>query len=376
VALLWLLALAVPAIALGIITIGLAYGPRNFYDFHIFWHAGRQVLNGVTPYPAITAEALRNQNQFVYPAPAAVAMVPLSLLPLSVAATIFIGLNVAAVFGALRLVGVRDWRCYALAFCSLATLQSVVMGTFTPLLLIGAAVAWRYRDRRYVAASALAALIVVKLFLAPLVVWLWVTGRRTAAVLSLVIAAAATLIAWAVIGFHGFTSYPHLLSAVSQIEQHKGFSVTALAAAAGIGPGAGRWLAIAVAAGLCLIAWRSAGATDGDRKAFSAALVAGLALSPIVWLNYFMLLLLPIGLRRPRLAPLWLVMLTPWVFANANTEAPLWKVVAFTAAAACVLVVSLTDRGSRPTPDEDQPEPAAEVEVIVQRPSARMSSST
>ena len=128
----------------------------------------------------------------------------------------------------LRLVGVRDWRCYALAFCSLATLQSVVMGTFTPLLLVGAALAWRYRDRRYVAASALAALIVVKLFLAPLVVWLWVTGRRAAAVPAVAIAAATTAIAWAVIGFHGFTSYPHLLSAVSQIEQHKGFSLTAL----------------------------------------------------------------------------------------------------------------------------------------------------
>ncbi len=375
-ALLWLLALAVPAIALGIITIGLAYGPRNFYDFHIFWHAGRQVLDGVTPYPPITAEALRNQNQFVYPAPAAVAMVPFALLPLSVAATIFIGLNIAAVFGALRLVGVRDWRCYALAFCSLATLQSVVMGTFTPLLLIGAALAWRYRDRRYVAASALAALIVVKLFLAPLVVWLWVTGRRAAAVLSVAIAAATTAIAWAVIGFHGFTSYPHLLSAVSQIEQHKGFSLTALAAGAGIGTGVGRWLAIATAGALCLAAWRLCDTPDGDRKAFAATLVAGLALSPIVWLNYFMLLLLPLGLRRPRLSPVWLVMLTPWVFANANTEAPLWKVVAFAAAAGCVLVISLSDRGTPPTADDESVEHPAEVEVIVQRPSARMTSST
>ena len=63
-----------------------------------------------------------------------------------------------------------------------------------------------------------------------------------------------------------------------------------------------------------------------------------------MWLNYFMLLLLPLGLRRPRLTPVWLVMLTPWVFANGNTEAPLWKVAAFIAAAAVVLVVALSDR--------------------------------
>ena len=97
-------------------------------------------------------------------------------------------------------------------------------------------------------------------------------------------------------------------------------------------------------AALCLLAWRLSSAADGDRKAFSVAVVAGLALSPIVWLNYFMLLLLPLGLRRPRLSPVWLVMLTPWVFANANTEAPLWKVAAFIAAAAVVLVVTVSDR--------------------------------
>ena len=102
----WLLALAVPAIALGVITIQLAYGRHHFYDFQIFWHAGRAVLDGVTPYPAITHDALKHQDQFVYPAPAAVAMVPLALLPLSVAATIFIVLNIAAVIASFC---ARNW---------------------------------------------------------------------------------------------------------------------------------------------------------------------------------------------------------------------------------------------------------------------------
>ena len=254
------------------------------------------------------------------------------------------------------------------------------MGTFTPLLLVGAAIAWRYRDRRWVTASAIAALVVVKLFLAPLAVWLWVTGRRAAAVAAVGIAAAATVIGWAVIGFHGFTSYPHLLSAVSQIEQHKGFSITALTASAGLGTPArpNRWARWRLTAALCLLAWRLSSTADGDRKAFSVAIVAGLALSPIVWLNYFMLLLLPLGLRRPRLSPVWLVMLTPWVFANANTEAPLWKVAAFTlAAAAVVLVVTVSDRWAAPDDSEDAPPtPPVEVEVIRQRASSRMTSTT
>src|SRR5689334_12353993 len=72
--LLWLVLLAVPAIVLLFVAVRAAYGPRDFYDFHIFWHAGRDVLAGRNPYPTATADALRNQDQFVYPAPAAVAM--------------------------------------------------------------------------------------------------------------------------------------------------------------------------------------------------------------------------------------------------------------------------------------------------------------
>jgi hypothetical protein len=37
------------------------------------------------------------------------------------------------------------------------------------------------------------------------------------------------------------------------------------------------------------------------------ALAAALAASPIVWMHYFLLLLVPLALARPRLSPLWLV---------------------------------------------------------------------
>jgi hypothetical protein len=37
------------------------------------------------------------------------------------------------------------------------------------------------------------------------------------------------------------------------------------------------------------------------------ALAAGLAASPIVWIHYFLLLLVPLALTRPRLSALWFV---------------------------------------------------------------------
>ena len=298
----------------------------------------------MTPYPAITHAALRNQDQFIYPAPAALAMAPLALMPIGVAATIFIALNIAAVIGSLRLIGVRDWRCHALTFCSIATLQSVVLGTVTPLLMLGAALAWRYRGRWLISAGSVAALVVVKLFLAPLAVWLWITGRRQAALVSAGIAAVLTVAGWAAIGFHGFASYPRLLSTVSDMEQQKGFSLVALTSALGLGTGPGRVLALVIPAALCVVAWRLRTSEGGDRKAFSLMVVAGLALSPIIWLNYFMLLLLPLGLRRPTLSPMWLVVLTPWIFANPNDFAPVWKIAAFAAVSALVLADAVGDR--------------------------------
>jgi Glycosyltransferase family 87 len=346
----WPLAVGVPALVLLAVALRTAYGPRDFYDFHIFWHAGRDVLAGRNPYPPATAAALRHQDQFVYPAPAAVVMAPLALLPLGVAATLFIAANLAAVPAALRLLGVRDWRCHALAFCSVATLQGVVMGQVSCLLLLAAAVAWRWRDRRWTAAAAVAAAVTVKLFLAPLVVWLWATGRRTTAVLAALLAAMATVVGWAAIGFRGMSAYPHLLSTVSDLEQRFGYSTVALGSALGLPANTARATALAVTALLCSAAVAVARRPDGDRRTFSLTVIASLTLSPIVWLSYFVLLAAPVALARRRLSPLWLVIVAPWGFANANTLAPTWKIAAWTAAVAGVALLAASARRDTTAP--------------------------
>jgi alpha-1,2-mannosyltransferase len=331
----WQVVLIVPALVLLVVAVRTAYGPRDFYDFHIFWHAGRDVLAGRTPYPHVTQAALHHQDLFVYPAPAAVAMAPLALLPLSAAATVFMALNLIAVPLALWLLGVHDWRCHALAMCSIATLQGVVMGQLSPLLLLAAAIAWRWRDRRW-AGVAVAAAVAVKLFLAPLIVWLWVTGRRGTAALAAGLTVAAMAIGWAAIGLKGLTGYPHLLSAVSGVEQRFGYSVVALGSSLGLPTSVARGTALALTAALCVAGWIVARRADGDRRAFSLMVAATLVLSPIVWLSYFVLLAAPLALARPRLSPAWLLIVAPWLFANANSLAPTWKILAWTGCMAAV----------------------------------------
>jgi hypothetical protein len=46
---------------------------------------------------------------------------------------------------------------------------------------------------------------------------------------------------------------------------------------------------------------------DRDVVTLTLVLAAALAASPIVWVHYFLLLLVPLALTRPRLSPLWFV---------------------------------------------------------------------
>src|SRR5207244_434494 len=108
--------------------------------------------------------------------------------------------ELAAILGALKILGVRDWRCFAVAFLWVATLQAVATGTFSALLVLVLALAWRYRDRRRIVALSVAYAVGAKLFVWPLFVWLLATRRFATAAATF----AATLLlvfgTWAVIG--------------------------------------------------------------------------------------------------------------------------------------------------------------------------------
>src|SRR4051794_8309180 len=68
-----------------------AIGDDYAFDFHQFWQGGRDVLDGVSPYPtsvqlesashALGPHGIQEAFRFPYPAGAAVAMVPFGALP-------------------------------------------------------------------------------------------------------------------------------------------------------------------------------------------------------------------------------------------------------------------------------------------------------
>ena len=215
-----------------------ATSQRNvaFWDFHAFWRAGHAVLHGRSPYPPASAAVLAHEKSFVYPAPAAVAMVPFALLPYRLAATLFALVLVASIPIGLRLVGVRDWRCYGVALVSAPFANSLAVAAVSPILALGLALVWRYRDRMAPAACAVAALVVLKLFLWPLLLWFAFTRRLTTAVVAVALIAVTSLVSWAAIGFDGFRAYPDVLRILTRLLEGKGYTLVAL----GLSLGAGR----------------------------------------------------------------------------------------------------------------------------------------
>jgi Glycosyltransferase family 87 len=340
------------ALAVAFLTATLGSGGEHLVDFQNLWHAAQDVLAGRSPYrPApnpllpVTGDCIRSAPDcFVYPPPAAFFAVPLGLLPFSVAGPLYFALASAALVLALRLAGLRDPRCYALAFAAALAVGALQGGTLSPFLALGLAALWHFRERRGLAASSLAAVIAVKLFLWPFLVWLVATRRAGTAAMAVCITALTIIAAWAAIGFAGFSGYPELLGTLADVWQWRAYTPLALGLALGLPAGAASAAALfvgaAVLAGAVVLARRG-----DERRAFAVTLAAALLLSPIVWLHYFTLLLVPLATAQPHLSRAWLLPLGFLLVPGMTRGDPVVIVVGLVIAAA---ILAATMRSATP----------------------------
>lgn len=332
---------AVPLALAGFFAYAFVRGFHTF-DFETFWNSGRAVLHGRSPYPHALPEVADRETfrPFVYPAPAAFLLSPLALVPHAAADAVFAVISATAVLGALRLLRVEDWRCYGAAFASLPVFDSIDTGAITPLLLLGTAALWRYRGRPYAAGALVAVLIALKVFLWPLALWLLVTHRVRAALFGLVLGAAGTLGAWAVLGFAGLREYPQLLDRLTELVGADSFSLYAFVLSLGASPAVARAVMVAVGVALLGGAALVVRRREGDRRAFALAFAAAFALSPVVWPHYLALLFAPLALARPRLSALWVVSLPLWLVTTAWSDGDPKQILPVLAFTVVVLAVS------------------------------------
>jgi len=311
-----------------------AAGPHHS-DFWTFWSAGRDVLHGRSPYPTLDSlphAASRMFAPFVYPPVTAFAMAPLALLPYGVAKALYLLLSVAAIAVALRLLGVRDWRCFGLVFACSPAYAAIGLGAVGPFLALGVALAWRNRERAVVAGLAVAWVISAKLFLWPLWFWLVRTRRYRAAAVAAGAGMGAVIASWAAIGFAGLREYPQLLGRLTELVGPHSYSIYALERSLGMGN-------IAAEQSLYVLAFVTlafvALFVRGDQRVFVAVMAISLFATPILWPHYLVLLIVPLALASKRLSPLWLALPLLWVDASAWSKGAAWT------ASLLVLVIAI-----------------------------------
>lgn len=269
------------------------------------WVAGERLFAGLSPYVGAQSAQVGG-IAFVYPAVAALVLAPFSLLARGAAGGVFTVLDIAAILITLWVLSVRDWRVYGACLLWPAVLSGWETANLTLLLALGVAVVWRRRDAPLLVGALIALLISVKLFVWPLALWLIATRRYRASGYAAAAGLAMNLLAWGVLGFDQITRYRELIAALAGAQQNRGYSLMALL----LNGGVHRPLALVLTTGLTLLfagACLLAGRRRGSQAALAICVAMCLIATPISWLHYFALFVVPLAIARPRLSVLWLV---------------------------------------------------------------------
>lgn len=312
-------------------------------DFRQYYAAAEAILRGESPYGATGDPLTAWGGPYPYPPLPALLAAPLTILTLQAAGLAVMGVLVLVALAIPWFLGVRDWRCYGLLLMWPPVISAIQTANVTLWFALAAAIAWCFRDRLAPVALSIGLTLAAKFFLWPLVIWMALTRRVWTAVATCVLGAVILVLSWSVIGFAGFVEYPALLRKLE--DTVGGDSYTAYVVGLDVGLPSGVSRAVWLGVGLVILGAVILLARRGDeRTAFIAAIAASLALTPIVWLHYFALLLVVVALAQPRLGLLWFVPFGMFLTPGSGQPTPLqtsWTL--FVA----LLTVGLAIRASR-----------------------------
>jgi hypothetical protein len=320
-------------------------------DFHqSFRPAAEAVLNGNSPYPPPVAESMAARDAFVYLPFGAIMFTPFVVLPPVAADLVVTALMILLALAALRILGVRDWRCYGIATFAPTLVNAIQTANLTVPLLLALAAIWALRHRTVLPGLVLALTLATKLFLWPVFIWLVATRRYRAAAASAATTVALVGGSWALIGFAGLHDYPTLLRVLAQSLERDSYTLFALASDLGAPDLLARGFGIAVGTATLLGCW-ILGRRGDETRSFTLAILAALLFTPIVWLHYFALLLVPIAIVHKRLSLLWATPVLFWLFVSGNGNGTGFQTTWTLAVAALVAVLVLRVQATESEPD-------------------------
>ena len=282
------------------LSVGLDPGPLS-HDFHYeLYPEAAALLDGRNPFPD-DFDPANLQPNLIWPPVAALLVSPLTALPIATADVVMAFLGLVCFGLALWLVGLRDWRVYGAFALWPQAVGEMRVSHLTPVLALLLALAWRDRDRELRAGLTIGLAIALKFFLWPLAVWLASERRLRGTALAVGTALASLLL---VAPFMPLGTYVRMLMELGRTFDQDAYTVFGLLAQLGAPDAPARGVTFALVALLLAATWRL--------RSFPLAIAAALVCSPIVWLDYYALLAVPLAVARPRLSPVWLVPLITW----------------------------------------------------------------
>jgi lysylphosphatidylglycerol synthetase-like protein (DUF2156 family) len=171
------------------------------------------------------------------------------------------------------------------------------------------------------------------------------------------VAVGIVLLSWAAIGYSGLADYPDVVRRLQRAVEEDAYTVRVVALDAGLPSPVARllWLAL----GTALLAAVVVVARRGDeRAAFVLSIAAALAVTPIVWLHYFALLLVVVAVAVPSLGPAWFVPLGMVVTPGSGHPTPFETAATLVVATLTIVLalrLTLRDRPVRADSSVDLP---------------------
>src|SRR5262249_18300230 len=154
------------------------------------------------------------------------------------------------------------------------------------------------------AGLSLGVVVALKLFLWPIILWLAITRRFKAAAVAACSSVVVLLVPWIPLRGAGLLSYPHRLSVLSSLEAKRGFSPAALLGPCGVGWSTASMVGYALGVVLLVAAYRR---RHSEEAALALVCSGALLLTPILWPNYLLVMLVPLAVLRPRFGVIWLL---------------------------------------------------------------------
>ena len=300
----------------------------NDFRFELYPEA-KAVVHGHNPFPPPDSDLSGGQNE-VFPIPAALLVAPLTLLSVSWAAGVDALILLLLLAATLRVLDVRDWRVYGVVGLWAPTYAAVQTGNLTIVLGFLVALAWRYRERRWLPGLAIGAAVALKLFLWPLLVWLLAVKRYRATAAGAALGVAGGLLL--VLPYESIGDYVRLIDNLRGVFGPESYNLIGFFAMSGAGS---THVAVVVqtCVGLAVLAIAFL------RRSLPLAIAASLVLSPIVWTHYFVLLAVPLAIRWPRLAFPWLIPIVMVFCPGTGFDVRLWHVLVATGVLVAVTVL-------------------------------------